>query len=44
VDYGPDSAAERVTGPAFDFCLLVTQRRHYADLALQTPRDRAGSG
>ena len=25
---------ERVTGPAVDFCLLVTQRRHRADLAL----------
>ena len=28
-------AAQRVTGPALDFCLLVTQRRHRADLALQ---------
>ena len=26
--------ADRVTGPALDFCLLVTQRRHRADLAL----------
>jgi hypothetical protein len=24
-----------VTGPALDFCLLVTQRRHRSDLALQ---------
>ena len=39
--YGPESAAERVTGPALDFCLLVTQRRHYADLALQAHGDRA---
>ncbi|MFF5802666.1 TIGR03084 family metal-binding protein [Streptomyces sp. NPDC012746] len=32
--YGPADAAERVTGPALDFCLLVTQRAHRADLAL----------
>ncbi len=33
--WGPPDAAQRVTGPALDFCLLVTQRRHRADLALQ---------
>jgi uncharacterized protein (TIGR03084 family) len=33
--YGPEDAAERVTGPALDFCLLVTQRAHRADLALR---------
>jgi uncharacterized protein (TIGR03084 family) len=32
--YGPTDAADRVAGPALDFCLLVTQRRHRADLAL----------
>jgi uncharacterized protein (TIGR03084 family) len=32
--YGPEGAVDRVTGPALDFCLLVTQRRHRADLAL----------
>ncbi|WP_433345222.1 TIGR03084 family metal-binding protein [Micromonospora sp. CA-111912] len=32
--HGPADAADRVTGPARDFCLLVTQRRHRADLAL----------
>jgi uncharacterized protein (TIGR03084 family) len=32
--WGPDGARQRVTGPALDFCLLVTQRRHRADLAL----------
>jgi len=32
--WGPADAADRVTGPALDFCLLVTQRRHRADLAL----------
>ncbi|WP_405615407.1 TIGR03084 family metal-binding protein [Streptomyces sp. NBC_00076] len=34
--YGPDEAPQRVTGPALDFCLLVTQRAHRADLALHT--------
>ncbi|MFH8800421.1 TIGR03084 family metal-binding protein [Streptomyces sp. NPDC017936] len=33
--YGPEDAADRVTGPALDFCLLVTQRAHRADLALR---------
>ena len=33
--WGPEDAAQRVTGPALDFCLLVTQRRHRADLALR---------
>jgi len=32
--WGPSDAAQRVTGPAFDFCLLVTQRRNRADLAV----------
>ena len=29
-----DGAAQSVTGPALDFCLLVTQRRHRSELAL----------
>jgi uncharacterized protein (TIGR03084 family) len=33
--YGPEDAAQRVTGPALDFCLLVTQRAHRADLGLR---------
>jgi uncharacterized protein (TIGR03084 family) len=33
--WGPEDAAQRVTGPALDFCLLATQRRNRADLALQ---------
>ncbi|BCB85683.1 TIGR03084 family metal-binding protein [Phytohabitans suffuscus] len=33
-EYGPNDATDRVVGPALDFCLLVTQRRHRADLAL----------
>ncbi|KMS70193.1 MULTISPECIES: TIGR03084 family metal-binding protein [Streptomyces] len=32
--YGDERAAQRVTGPALDFCLLVTQRAHRGDLAL----------
>ncbi len=32
--WGPTGAANRVDGPALDFCLLVTQRRHRTDLAL----------
>jgi uncharacterized protein (TIGR03084 family) len=26
--FGPDDAAQTVSGPALDFCLVVTQRRH----------------
>ena len=33
-EYGPEGARERVTGPAVDFCLLATRRRHRDDLAL----------
>ncbi|MEU5339530.1 TIGR03084 family metal-binding protein [Streptomyces sp. NPDC020766] len=33
--YGPEDAAQRVTGPALDFCLLVTRRAHRADLAVR---------
>jgi uncharacterized protein (TIGR03084 family) len=32
--WGPADAADRVEGPAVDFCLVVTQRRHPADGAL----------
>jgi len=32
--YGPEDAEQRVTGPALDFCLRVTRRRHRADLDL----------
>ncbi|WP_420329894.1 hypothetical protein [Mycobacteroides abscessus] len=32
--WGPADAANRVSGPALDFCLLVTQRRHRDDTAL----------
>jgi uncharacterized protein (TIGR03084 family) len=33
--WGPEDAADAVTGSALDFALLVTQRRHRADTALQ---------
>ena len=33
--WGPADAADRVTGPALDFCLAVTQRRHLDDVALE---------
>ncbi len=32
--WGPEQAAPRVAGPAYDFCLLVTQRVHRDDTAL----------
>jgi uncharacterized protein (TIGR03084 family) len=33
--WGPEDAAQRVSGSALDFCLRVTRRRHRDDLALQ---------
>lgn len=32
--FGPDDATEFVSGPALDFCLVVTQRRHVNDTSL----------
>src|SRR5947209_1349879 len=32
--WGNPGAPDRVEGPALDFCLVVTQRRHLADTAL----------
>lgn len=34
--WGPDDAPASVRGPALDFCLVVTQRRHVDDTALET--------
>lgn len=34
IAYGPEGAAQRITGPLLDFCLLVTQRAHRSDLAV----------
>ena len=33
--YGPDDAADVVTGPALDFCLVATHRRHRDDVDLK---------
>ena len=38
--WGPEQSTQRVTGPALDFCLLVTQRRHRDDLAVTAEGDR----
>ncbi|HEX5406775.1 MAG TPA: TIGR03084 family metal-binding protein [Pseudonocardiaceae bacterium] len=32
--FGPEDAAQRITGSAVDFCLLATRRRHRADVDL----------
>ncbi|MFG2428952.1 TIGR03084 family metal-binding protein [Streptomyces sp. NPDC048590] len=40
--YGPEDAAQRVTGPLLDFCLLVTQRAHRDDLAVEAVGEDAG--
>jgi uncharacterized protein (TIGR03084 family) len=33
-EFGPADARQRITGPAVDFCLLITRRRHHEDLNL----------
>lgn len=38
---GPPEAEQAVVGPALDFCLLVTQRRHRSDTALVATGDVA---
>jgi uncharacterized protein (TIGR03084 family) len=40
-EWGPDDAAERITGGLEDFCLVVTQRRHLADTALRVEGEAA---
>lgn len=37
--WGPEDAADKLTGSAHDFCLLVTQRRHRLDTDLQGSTD-----
>lgn len=39
--WGDDQATDRVSGPAEDFCLVVTQRRHVGDTALVVEGDAA---
>jgi uncharacterized protein (TIGR03084 family) len=40
-EWGPEDAADRITGTALDFALLVTQRRHLDDLSLVIEGDTA---
>jgi uncharacterized protein (TIGR03084 family) len=40
-EFGPADAEERITGPAEDFCLLVTRRRHRDDLRLTAMGEEA---
>lgn len=39
--WGPENAPQRVSGPAEDFCLLVTQRVHRRDTALRATGEDA---
>jgi uncharacterized protein (TIGR03084 family) len=39
--YGPDDATESIVGPAIDFCLVTTQRRHVDDTDLVVTGDSA---
>jgi uncharacterized protein (TIGR03084 family) len=39
--FGPADSTQRITGPAVDFCLLVTRRRHRDDLSLTATGDEA---
>jgi uncharacterized protein (TIGR03084 family) len=40
--WGPPEAADRVSGTALDFCLVVTQRRHRTDTGLMITGQTAG--
>jgi uncharacterized protein (TIGR03084 family) len=39
--WGDENAANQITGPALDFCLLVTQRRHPDDLDIIATGEQA---
>ena len=39
--WGPGDASETISGPAEDFCLVVTQRRHVDDTGLRMAGDGA---
>jgi uncharacterized protein (TIGR03084 family) len=39
--WGPGDVADSVRGPAEDFCLVVTQRRHVDDTGLEVDGDVA---
>jgi uncharacterized protein (TIGR03084 family) len=40
-EFGPEDSTQKVTGPAADFCLLVTRRRHRDDLAVKAHGETA---
>jgi len=40
-EFGPTDAEQRITGSAWDFCLLVTQRRHRDDTDLRATGEDA---
>ena len=42
LDLGDPGSDDRVTGPALDFCLVVTQRRHPGDVDLDVQGSLAG--
>jgi uncharacterized protein (TIGR03084 family) len=42
-EWGPSGADDAVRGPAVDFCLVVTQRRHLADTRLAVTGDTASA-
>lgn len=39
--WGPEDASEKIAGPAGDFCLVVTQRRHVDDTGLKITGETA---
>lgn len=41
--WGPEDAADRIVGPAEDFCLVVTQRRNVVDTALVVTGEAAAA-
>ena len=41
--WGPPDAPSRISGPALDFCLVVTQRRHWTDVTLEVSGDDAAA-
>jgi enediyne biosynthesis protein E11 len=40
-EFGPEDATDRISGPAVDFCQLVTRRRHHTDLEVVATGEEA---
>lgn len=40
--WGPETAANKISGPAEDFCLVAAQRRHHLDTGLEITGKTAG--